>query len=128
MMSSMFAPEKTVRGNLTRLMQALITLPPGRRLTVWFLAFFSPTAYLFLLLLAGGSEIPGLLKPVVGLLFFLIPVAALLVCESVVWWSNITVAWKIGWMLFTLLAMLLQFGILAVIIRAILVAAIGYVQ
>ena len=108
-------------------MQALISLPLGRRLTVWFLAFFSPTAYLLLLLLAGGS-IPDLFKPVVGILFFLIPVVALLVCESVVWWSNITVAWKICWMLFTLLAMLLQFGIVAVIIRSILVAATSYVQ
>lgn len=108
-------------------MHTLIALPPGGRLTVWLLAFFSPTVY-FVLLLAGGSGVPDPLKPAVGLLFFLIPVVALLVCESVVWWSSITVAWKICWMLFTLFAMLLQFGILAVIIRAILVAAISYVQ
>ena len=35
---------------------------------------------------------------------------------------------KIGWMAMTLLAMLLQFGIILVILRAILVTSIGYVQ
>ena len=35
---------------------------------------------------------------------------------------------KIGWMLFTLFAMLFQFGIILVILRAILVTTIGYVQ
>jgi hypothetical protein len=32
---------------------------------------------------------------------------------------------KIGWMLFTLLGMLLQFGIILLILRAIIVAAVG---
>jgi len=39
-----------------------------------------------------------------------------------------TVGWKIGGMLFTLLAMLLQFGILVVVIRAILIAVTGYAR
>ena len=61
-------------------------------------------------------------------LFFLIPVVALVVCESVVWSCSKTVGPKIGWMLFTLLAMLLQFAIILLVLRTILVMAIGYVQ
>ena len=61
-------------------------------------------------------------------LFFVIPVVALLICESVVWSCSKTMGRKIGWMLFTLLAMLLQFGIILVILRAILVTRIAYVQ
>ena len=61
-------------------------------------------------------------------LFCVIPAGALLVCESVVWSARITVAWKIGGMVFTLLASLLQFGIILAITRAILIAAIAYPQ
>jgi len=56
------------------------------------------------------------------------PCGCLLVCESVVWACSKTIGGKIGWMLFTLAAMLLQFGLLLVILRAILVTAIGYAQ
>ena len=56
------------------------------------------------------------------------PVVALLICESVVWSCSKTVGRRIGWMLFTLLAMLLQFAIILAILRAILVTTIGYVQ
>jgi hypothetical protein len=45
-----------------------------------------------------------------------------------VWSRSRTVGRKIGWMAMTLLAMLLQFGIILVILRAILVTRIGYVQ
>jgi hypothetical protein len=100
----------------------------GQRRTVWLLAFFSPTAYLLLLLLARRSEIPEQLKPVILLLFCLTPAVSLVICESVVWRSSMTVVRKIGWMLFTLLAMLLQICVLAAIIRVILIAAIGYAQ
>ena len=58
-------------------------------------------------------------------LLFLIPLLALLICESVVWSCSKTVGGRIGWMLFTLLAMLLQFAILLVILRTILVVAIS---
>ena len=61
-------------------------------------------------------------------LFLLIPVVALLICESIVWSCSRTVGRKIGWMLFTLLAMFLQFAIIVVILRAILLTRIAYVQ
>jgi len=90
-------------------------------------AFLSPTAYFFLMLLANKFQI-NLPKTFALSLFFLMPVVALLICESVVWSCSKTVGRRIGWMLFTLLAMLLQFAIILAILRAILVTTIGYVQ
>ena len=96
-------------------------------MVVWLSAFLSPTACFLLLLLAGKFQI-NVPEIFAVSLFFLIPVVALLICESVVWSCSKTVGRKIGWMLFTLLAMLLQFGILVVSIREILIAATSYVQ
>ncbi len=103
------------------------SLPVWLSTVVWLSAFLSPTAYFLLLLLANKFQInlPGTF---VWSLFFLIPVVALLICESVVWSCSKTVGRKIGWMLFTLLAMLLQFAIILAILRTILVTTIGYVQ
>ena len=104
------------------------SLPVWLSTVVWLLAFLSPTAYFLLLLLASKFQIPKLPEIFVWSLFFLIPVVALLICEAVVWSCSKTVGRKIGWMLFTLLAMLLQFAIMLAILRAIIVTAIGYVQ
>jgi hypothetical protein len=46
----------------------------------------------------------------------------------VAWSCSNTVGRKVGWMLFTLLAMLLQFAVILAVLRVILVAAIGYAQ
>jgi len=91
-------------------------------------AFFSPTVYFLLLLLADRSQIPRPTATFVVLLFSLSPIVALLVCGSVVWSSSMTVARKIGLLLFTLLGMLLQVAVLVVMIRIILIARIAYVQ
>jgi len=111
------------------------SIPQSRRsrsvwlsVVVWLSAFLSPTAYFLLILLANTLQIPSPPATFVWSLFFLIPVVALLVCESVVWSCSKTVGRKSGWMLFTLLAMLLQFAIILVILRVILVTAIGYAQ
>src|SRR5262245_35554873 len=106
-------------------MRASIPLP-RRSLAVWFSAFISPTVYFLLLLFADRFHVPAPPEIVVASLCFLIPFVALLVCECAVWSSSMTVARKIAWMLFTLVAMLLQFGILLVIIIAAIGAAIGY--
>jgi hypothetical protein len=103
------------------------SLPVWLNLVVWLLAFLTPTACLQLLLLANKLQV-NLPEEFVWSLLFVIPVVALLICESVVWSCSKTVGHKIGWMLFTLLAMLLQFAIILVILRAILVTRIGYVQ
>ena len=94
---------------------------------VWLSAFLSPTAYFLLLLLASKFPI-NLPETFVLALFPAVPVVALLICEWVVWSRSRAVGGRIGWMLFTLLAMLLQVGIILVILRAILVTAIGYAQ
>lgn len=99
--------------------------PAWSRLAVWLCAFISPTVYFFSLLLADRYHVQiALPENIVASLFFLIPVLALVVCELVVWRSSMTKARKIGWMLFTLVAMALQFGVH----MALLVAAIGYAQ
>ena len=103
------------------------SLPVWLSTVVWLSAFLSPTAYFLLLLLASKLQI-NVPETFAWSLFFLIPVVALLICESVVWSCSKTVGRKMGWMLFTLLAMLLQFAIVLVILRAIVVTTIGYVQ
>ena len=108
--------------------QSRRSLPVWLSVVVWLSAFLSPTACFLLLLLANKLQIPNLLAKFLLLLFFLIPVVALLICESVAWSCSKSVGRKIGWMLFTLLAMLLQIGIILVILRAILVTTIGYAQ
>jgi hypothetical protein len=111
------------------------SIPQSRRnppfwlsVVVWLSAFLSPAAFFLLMLLANRFQIPSPPAMFVWPLFFLIPAVALLICESVVWSCGKTVGRKIGWMLFTLIAMVLQFGIILVILRMIIVTAIGYVQ
>lgn len=94
---------------------------------VWSLAFLSPAAYFLLLALASKFQI-NLPEVISWPLLFLIAIVALLICESVVWSCSKTIAVRIGGMALTLLAMLLQIGVLLVILRAILVTRIGYVQ
>ena len=103
------------------------SLPVWLSTVVWLSAFLSPTACFLLLLLANNLRI-NLPAMFVWSLLFVIPVVALLICESVVWSCSKTVGRKIGWMLFTLVAILLQIGIILVVLRAILVTMIGYVQ
>jgi hypothetical protein len=102
-------------------MNALITLP-RRSLIVWLLAFFSPTVYFVSLLLADTIFLPSPPEILVSSLFYLIPLVALLVCGSVVWSSSETVTCKIGWLLFTLFAMLVEFGALL----GLIILATGY--
>jgi len=114
-------------------MNALIA-QPRRSLPVWFSVggwlsvFLCPSGYFLLILLADRFHIPSPPETLVWSLFFLIPLVALVICESVVWLSSKTLGRKIGWMDFTLLAMLLQSGIIVDVLRAILVARIGYAR
>jgi hypothetical protein len=103
-------------------------LPLGLGVVVWLSAFLSPTGYFLLILLASKSGIQNLPETFVVSLFILIPVVALVICEWVVWSCSKTVCRKIGWMTVTLLGMLLQFAILLLVLRMIIVMAIGYVQ
>jgi hypothetical protein len=104
-----------------RHMSASIPLPRWS-LAVWLLAFLSPTVYFLLLLLADRFHVRAPPEQLVAALLYLIPLGALLVCESVAWLSTSTVARRAGWMLFTLFGILLQFGC----VLAIIVMATGY--
>jgi hypothetical protein len=104
-------------------------LNPGKRfrtVAVWLAAFFSPTAYCLLLVLAAKFQVQALPGILVVTLFLLMPVVGLLVCGHMVWTSNKTASRRVGWGLLTLVAMLLQLGVLFVIIVAAISAAIGY--
>jgi hypothetical protein len=92
---------------------------------IWLSAFVSPSAYFLLVLLASKFQI-NVPAGFALSLFFLIPIVALLICASVVWSCGKTIGRKVGWMLFTLLAMLLQCGAILLILRVILVATISY--
>ncbi|MBI3820268.1 MAG: hypothetical protein HY286_16370 [Planctomycetes bacterium] len=97
-----------------------------QKLIIWLAAFVSPTAFFLLLIVADSYHVPPPPEAVVASLFCIIPVAALIVCESIVWKSNMTTASKIGWMLFTLFALAVQIGLLFVIIISAIGAAIAY--
>lgn len=83
-----------------------------RSLAVWFLVFFAPTIYFVLIFLGKkfhfGPNKPGIYAQIVGSLIYFIPAFALLTCWCLVLLSSMTVGRKARWMLFTLLAMLLQ--------------------
>jgi hypothetical protein len=92
---------------------------------IWLSAFFSPTIYFVLLMAAGASRLPAPPETLVAGLFFLTPVAALAVCETVVWKSGLTTRNKVLWTLFTLLGIAAQFVIAVLFISAFLTAAIS---
>jgi hypothetical protein len=112
----------------TSIPQPRPSFPGWSSVAVWWSAFLSPTALFLLLLFANTFQIPSLPATLVWSLLFIVPAVALLVCESVAWSCSKTVGRRIGWMLVTLLAMLLQLAIILVILRAILVTRIAYAQ
>ena len=100
-----------------------------RTLPVWLFAFFSPTLYFFSFLLANRFHLaPGLPAAFYVTLFFLIFAVALLFCLGVSWTAKIPLAHKIGLTVFTSLGLLFQLGVIAVVLRTILVAITAYPQ
>ena len=91
-------------------------------------AFFSPTAYFLLILFADAHHIPGPSIAVIWALFCLIPIVALVICGSVVWVLGKRLLVRIAWLLFTLIGMIIQVGFILIVLRAIIVARIGYAQ
>jgi len=51
-------------------------------------SFFSPTAYFLLLLLGDTFHFPSPPDTLVASLFYFLPVVAVLVCGSVVWFKS----------------------------------------
>ena len=107
---------------------ARVKMPPGVGVAVWLAAFLSPSACFLLIILLSNSHAVNPPEMVVWALFVLVPAGALIVCEWVAWSCSRSVGWRIGWMLFTLVALGVQFAVILVILRAILVATISHAQ
>lgn len=100
-----------------------LTVSSRRMQVIWVSAFFSPTIYVLLLAAAIQYRLPAPPETLVAGLFFLIPVAALVVCETVVCRSGMTTGNKALWVLFTLLGIAVQFGLILLFLWAYLVTA-----
>jgi len=102
---------------------------PLRKLPVWLLAFFSPTVYFVSFLLANRSHLaPNLPGEFYITLFFLTLAGALFICVGMSWAAKMTLTCKIGLTVFTSLGLMLQFGVIVVILQAILIAITAYPQ
>ena len=98
------------------------SLPAWLIVPVWLAVFLSPTAYILSLVLMSRLQIAAP-EGLVVLLFYLVPIVALIACGTLVWRSKFTLGWRMGGLLLTVLAMLLQCGVwLIVIARAIAMA------
>jgi hypothetical protein len=104
------------------------SLPVWLSVAVWLAVFLGPTGYVLSLMIVDGLQLPAPPDNIVVLLFCLIPVVALPGCGAVVWRSKLRVGWRVGWLVLTVLAMLLQVGVLVVIIVSALTAAIAPAQ
>jgi hypothetical protein len=114
-------------------MRALNPQHPRRQLVwlsvpAWLAVFLSPTAYILLLMIIDRLQVPAPPEGLVVLLFCLIPLVALLACGTVVWLSKWSLGWRVGGMVLTVLAMLLQCGVWYVIIVSANTAAIAPAQ
>jgi hypothetical protein len=102
-------------------MRALI-LQPRRNLIVWLIAFVSPVGFFVLLMLGDRLGLASPPEGLVATLFYATPVVALAVCGWAVWGSSLPTGRKVGWAVFTLLGIGLQFGGIIALIIAVTVA------
>ena len=103
-------------------------LPVWLSVPVWLAVFLTPTAYVLLLMLIDRWHLPAPPNGVIVVLFCLIPVVALLVCETLVWRSKVSLGWRVSGLILTLLAMLLQCAVWYVIIITAIIVAISPAQ
>jgi hypothetical protein len=96
-------------------MLASIPVPP-RTLGFWLIAFFSPTIYFLLLLVADRFHVPSLPDAVVAMFFYALPLLALAICESLIWCSRVPPALRLRGMILTVAAMLVQFAVVLAIL------------
>ncbi len=101
------------------------SLPVCLSAAVWRAGLLSPTGYVLLLMILGRLQMPAPPGWFVVALFCLIPIVALLLCGRVVWLSKLRGRWRVGWLVLTVLAMLLQVGVLVIIIVSAITGAIS---
>ncbi len=104
------------------------SLPVWLRVPIWLAVFLSPTAYILLLVLMSRLQIAAPREGLVVLLFCLVPIVALIACVTLVWRSKFTLGWRVGGLLLTVLAMLLQCGVWFIIIAGAIAMAIAPAQ
>lgn len=102
--------------------------PVWRSVAIWLAAFLSPTGYFLLLVMADKWHVVATPESLVVSLFCLIPIVGLLVCGRVAWLSKLNLRWRVGWLVVTVLAMLVQCSVLLVIIVSAITAAISPAQ
>lgn len=103
-------------------------LPVWLTVPVWLAVFLSPTAYVLLLMIMDGLHVPAPPEGLVVLLFCLVPVLALATCGTGVWRSRMSLGWRVGGLVLTVLAMIIQCGVWLVIIVSSITAAIALPQ
>jgi|GEM_PF-3224610 len=83
-----------------------------RSLLVWTTSFFAPTVYLGLLAIGEFCHLnlgaQQTRNKIVGILFYLVPFAALVVSLSLVLFTKTDISRKTAWVFFTCIAMVLQ--------------------
>jgi hypothetical protein len=94
-------------------------------MVIWFAAFLSPTCYVLAVVFLSRLRMPAPPEWFVVTLFCLTPLAALMACSAVAWLSQARRAWRVGWLVLTILAISLQFSFLVVIIVSAITAAIS---
>lgn len=105
--------------------QYLRNLPVWSSGAIWLTALLSPTVYVLAVIALSRLQMPAPPAGFVVALFCLIPVAALLVCLTVAWYSQVGRGWRVGWLVLTILAMLLQFVFLVLIVISAITVAIS---
>lgn len=95
---------------------------------VWLGAFFSPAVYWLLMLLGDGYHVPLPPASIVLALFCLITIVALAICGLAVWLTCKKLWVRVGWLVFTLVAMVFQLAFILYVLGAIIVARISYAQ
>lgn len=99
-----------------------------QNLPVWLAVFLSPTACILLLMILASLQVPAPLEDFVVLVVCLVPIVALLSCGTAVWLSKMRLGWRVGGLVLTSLAMLLQCGVWFVIIVSAITVAISPAQ
>ena len=106
----------------------LRALSPWAKGVVWTAAFFSPTAYFLLLIIADRLHVPAPPDVLVVAMFCLMPVVALWVCCTMVWQATQGTGQRVAWLTLTVIGLALQVGALFVIIVSALTVMISPAQ
>src|SRR5947209_1322642 len=103
-------------------------LPVWLSAAVWLAVLLSPTAYILLLITMSKLQMAAPPAWFIVALFCVIPVVAMVVCWSMVWFSRLRGRWRVGWLVVTVLAMTFQVGVLLLMIVSALTVAISPAQ